>query len=65
MVIVNRMGELAIDRNKTALVVIDLQKGIATSPTKPYPAHDVIKNAQKLVNAFRSNRCRYSSCMWI
>jgi nicotinamidase-related amidase len=56
MVIVNRMGELAIDRNKTALVVIDLQKGIATSPTKPYPAHDVIKNAQKLVNAFRSNR---------
>jgi nicotinamidase-related amidase len=50
------MAELAIDRNKTALVVIDLQKGTATSPTKPHPAHDVIKNAQKLVNAFRRSR---------
>jgi len=50
------MTELAIDKNKTALVVIDLQKGVTASPTKPYPAQDVIKNAQKLVIAFRRNR---------
>jgi nicotinamidase-related amidase len=49
------MSELIIDKAKTALVVIDLQKGIATQPTKPYLAHDVIANAAKLVNTFRKN----------
>jgi nicotinamidase-related amidase len=49
------MPELVIDKTKTALVVIDLQKGIAAQPTKPYPAQDVIKNAAKLVNIFREN----------
>jgi len=49
------MPELVIDKMKTALVIIDLQKGITAQPTKPYPAKDVIKNAAKLVNAFRKN----------
>jgi nicotinamidase-related amidase len=48
--------DIAIDRNKTALVVIDLQRGVTASPTRPYPARDVIKNAARLVNAFRRNR---------
>jgi nicotinamidase-related amidase len=47
--------ELTIDKAKTVLVVIDLQKGITAQPTKPYPAHDVIKNAAKLVNTFKKN----------
>jgi nicotinamidase-related amidase len=50
------MTDLVIDKNKTALVVIDLQKGVAASPTRPYPALDVIRNAQKLVNAFRKDK---------
>lgn len=49
------MPELVIDKAKTALVIIDLQKGIAAQPTKPYLAQDVIKNAAKLVNTFRKN----------
>lgn len=49
------MPELIIDKAKTVLVVIDLQRGIAAQPTKPYPAQEVIKNAAKLVNTFRKN----------
>jgi nicotinamidase-related amidase len=52
----NSMPELVLDKNKTALVVIALQKGIVAAPTRPYPAHDVVKNAEKLVNMFRNNR---------
>jgi len=43
------------NKEKTALVVIDLQKGIAAMPTKPYEAKDVIANAAKLAKAFRKN----------
>jgi nicotinamidase-related amidase len=49
------MEKLFIDKTKTALVVIDLQKGILSMPTKPYHAHEVIENAVKLVNTFRKN----------
>jgi len=49
------MQELTVDKAKTALVVIDLQKGIVAQPTKPYLAQEVIKNASKLVNIFRKN----------
>jgi nicotinamidase-related amidase len=38
---------------KTALVVIDLQKGIVGFPTA-HPAGDVIANAAKMAKAFRS-----------
>ena len=49
------MPELEVDKTRTALVVIDLQKGIAAQPTQPYPAQDVIRNAAKLIKAFRKN----------
>jgi nicotinamidase-related amidase len=47
--------ETLIDKEKTALVVIDLQKGIVQRDTKPYPAEKVVKNATKLAEAFRKN----------
>jgi len=49
------LPKLVIDKAQTALVVIDLQNGIISQPTKPYPAQDVITNATKLVNTFRKN----------
>jgi nicotinamidase-related amidase len=49
------MSETVIEKTKTALVVIDLQKGIAGMPTEPYAAADVIANAAKLAKAFRKN----------
>ncbi len=47
--------ESLIDKSKTALVVIDLQKGIAGRQTAPYPAEVVIKNASLIADAFRKN----------
>ena len=49
------MPDLHINREKTALVVIDLQKGIAGQDAKPHSAQDVIRNAAKLAEAFRKN----------
>lgn len=43
------------DKTTTALVVIDLQKGITTLPTQPYDPKAVISNAAKLAEAFRRN----------
>jgi nicotinamidase-related amidase len=45
--------KLSLDRKTTALVVIDLQKGIASRPTVPHSAQTVIANAAKLAEAFR------------
>ncbi len=45
-----------IDKNSTAIVVIDLQKGITAMPTEPYPVDVVVSNAVKLVQAFRDNK---------
>ncbi len=47
--------ELVVHKSTTALVVIDLQKGIAGRPTQPYTAQDVVKNAGMLVEAFREH----------
>ena len=47
--------DLVIDKSKTALVVIDLQKGVTAMPSRPYTAQEVISHASKLVNAFRKN----------
>jgi nicotinamidase-related amidase len=49
------MSGLSIDKTKTALVVIDLQKGIAGRPTAPYASDIVIKNAAAIAEAFRKN----------
>ncbi len=49
------MVDLKLDLNKTALVVIDLQRGIVGSERKlePYSVKEVVANAAKLVAAFR------------
>ena len=49
------METLSIDRLKTALVVIDLQKGITGRQTVPYAPDVVVKNAAALAEAFRKN----------
>ncbi len=50
------MSELKLD-SSTALVVIDLQKGISLSrELKPHPSERVISNAARLVNAFRARK---------
>jgi nicotinamidase-related amidase len=46
---------MIVDKSKTALVVIDLQKGITSLPGRPYSAQDVISNAAWLADAFRRN----------
>jgi nicotinamidase-related amidase len=45
-----------IDRAKTALVVIDLQKGVVGRQTAPYAADGVVKNAAAIADVFRKNR---------
>lgn len=51
------MDGLNIDKKKTALVVIDLQKGIASMGREmaPYSSTTAIANAAKLAGAFRKN----------
>ena len=48
-------AEISIDKKKTALVVIDLQKGLAGRQTAPHSPTKVIENASKLANSFRNN----------
>lgn len=48
--------DLGIDINKTALVLIDLQKGIVSRDTKPHPTSKVISNAARLLEKFRANK---------
>jgi len=50
------LSELILNKAKTALVVIDLQKGITSISTEPYDSKTVISNAVKLANAFRENK---------
>ncbi|HUY53211.1 MAG TPA: isochorismatase family protein, partial [Candidatus Dormibacteraeota bacterium] len=49
------MTDLAIDHQKTALVVIDLQTGIVANNTAPYSSSEVITNASAIANKFREN----------
>ena len=49
------MSDVSIDKSKTALVVIDLQKGIVGRPNVPYTAEAVVANAAALAAAFRAN----------
>jgi len=48
------MNNLAFDSAKTALVVIDLQKGIVGFPTVPHASALVVKNAAALAAAART-----------
>jgi nicotinamidase-related amidase len=47
--------ELKINAQKTAVVVIDLQKGITSIPTEPYPSSKVIENTVKILTEARRN----------
>ncbi len=48
------MNNLQINKTQTALVVIDLQKGIVNRETKPYAAEEVVKNSAALAKACRA-----------
>ena len=47
---------LQLDPSHTALVVIDLQRGIASTQTVPHAASDVIARSARLATAFRQHR---------
>lgn len=49
-------SELKIHKEKTAIVVIDLQKGITTMPGVPYSAQDIISNTSLILSAARKNK---------
>jgi nicotinamidase-related amidase len=46
--------ELKLDAARTALVLIDLQKGIAAMPVKGHSAADVLANSRQLAERFRA-----------
>ncbi len=50
------MKEPLFDSTNTALVIIDLQKGITAIPTEPHAAGIVIANAARLAQSFREHR---------
>jgi nicotinamidase-related amidase len=52
----NMSNILSIDKGKTALVVIDMQKGMVSMQTQPYDAGTVLSNNVKLAKAFRENK---------
>ena len=47
------MPPLSLDPKSTALILIDLQKGIAAGDTKPHAAPDVVERAVRLARRFR------------
>ncbi len=47
------MSDLVLDPSTTALVLIDLQRGIASMSTAPHAAADVVARARQLVLRFR------------
>ena len=48
------MSELSLDPRHTAIIVIDLQKGIVTTPGDPHPTSTVVANAARLLTAARA-----------
>lgn len=48
------MSELNLDPRTTAIVVIDLQKGIVQMPGKPHSAQSVIANSVRILDAARA-----------
>ncbi len=49
------MNIQSIEKSKTGLVVIDLQKGVVGMTAEPYQTSVVVSNAGKLVREFRKN----------
>jgi nicotinamidase-related amidase len=50
------MTDFSLDAKTTALVVIDLQRGIATIPTVPHSNDDVRARSSELADAFRAHQ---------
>jgi nicotinamidase-related amidase len=50
------MNSFTLDPVKTALVIIDLQKGIVGMPAAPYSAADVVEKSARLAKAFREKK---------
>jgi nicotinamidase-related amidase len=50
----NTMSELNLDPRTTAIMVIDLQKGIVGMPGKPHPTASVVANSVRLLAAGRA-----------
>ena len=50
------MGDLKIDRSRTGLVVIDLQKVFTSMEGQPYGVGSVVSNAAALAGAFRKRK---------
>lgn len=48
------MDALTLDPNSTALVLIDLQKGIVARQTAPHASQDVVVTARRLADRFRA-----------
>ena len=48
-------NNLTLDCKRTALVLIDLQQGIAGMPVEPHSGKEVIANAVALADSFRKN----------
>jgi nicotinamidase-related amidase len=48
------MPVIQLDSSKTALVLIDLQRGITAFPAEPHSTAEVIANAARLADAFRA-----------
>jgi nicotinamidase-related amidase len=44
---------LSLDPATTALIVIDLQRGIVARQAAPHPASEVVERCAKLADAFR------------
>lgn len=47
------MKSLSLDPKRTALVLVNLQRGIASRPVEPYSAQEVVAHARHLAEAFR------------
>lgn len=50
------MNQPLIDKSKTALVVIDLQKGVVGRQTAPHASDMVVKNSAAIAEGFRTNK---------
>jgi nicotinamidase-related amidase len=50
------MTELSLDPTTTALVLIDLQRGIVGGNTMPHTSSEVVARAAELASAFRARR---------
>jgi hypothetical protein len=50
------MSSLVLDPEKTALVLIDLQKGILAMPAVPHSVVEVVSKSSQLAKLFREKR---------